>query len=901
MLKLLGDEPIAIPCESGPDERNRRPAGFEESEVEQTVAQRFAKQAAAHGDRLAIRTRTESWTYAELTRRVTGIARSVLAARGGSSEPVAVLADKTPLAYAMLLGVLAAGKFYVPLNPRCPDARNAFLLEDSGARVILADARNSAGARSLASPGVEVIDCENLDAGTEIHVAVDATPDDPVYILYTSGTAGRPKGVLESHRNLLNNIRNYTTEYHLTPGDRMLCLGSHVYSGSLKDIYGALLNGAALYPVDLERDGLTGLADWMTAERVTVYDSVPTVYRHFVATLTGREDLSAVRIVRLGGEPLTHRDVELFRRHFPRESVFVNGFGSTETGTSCTFAVAHDTPLRHRQVPIGRPPEGTTVLVLGDDGRPLPAGEVGQLAVRSEFLAIGYWKRPDLTARAFRTDLRGIDGRVYLTGDLGYAAADGCLFGVGRRDSQVKVRGHRVETAEVEAEMLAYPGVRQAAVVVRSDRGLDRYLVGYLVPADGARPPDLTALRRSLRSRLPDHAVPSALVPVLSFPVTANGKLDVEGFPAPEWPDTVGAGGGPRNPTETRLAGIWQDVLGLPRVGVADDFFSLGGTSLAAAHLMVRVREEFGVELPLTALLEAGTIERLAARVASAGARGGESAPSLVPIQPCGQRPPLFLVHGLGGEVLTYNLLARHLGPDQPVYGFRARCPRAGEEPDFTIESMAAAYVAELLRFRATGPYLLGGCSSGGLLAFEMARQLVALDHEVAAVLVIDHRRPGRPPEVPWTLSNLARAARNFPRWVRTDLLGNRPTVMWARHWGRIGTLRRRLIGAAPDVSDSVDLSRFPDAIRALCRAIFRAVRNYASGPYRGRVWLFKARSQPLRPGIWHRRDMGWGEIETGGLAISEVPGNHETVLAEPNVQQVAAKIRQVLSEVVGA
>jgi amino acid adenylation domain-containing protein len=871
------------------------------ADTNQSLVHRFEQQVERHGHRLAVKTRQQQATYDALNRLANRVAWAVLSARGPSQEPVALLMEKEVACFAALLGILKSGNIYVPLPSTNPVARNALLLEDAGTAVLVTDRAHAAAAAELAAGrNITVLNVEEPEIDfQETNPRVPLYPDDDVYILYTSGTTGRPKGVVTTHRNLLVNICNNSNVQFLGCEDRITCFGAVPYSGSLKYIFGALLNGACLYPLDLQKDDLAGLWAWLAAERITVVDSVPTIFRSLVNSLTGTEDLGALRIVRLGGEAVSHKDVALFRQHFPTSCVLLNGYGPTEGGTNSVFVIDHDTKLPSEGVPLGEALDGCEVLLLDEAGGEVEGEGIGQIALRCDYLARGYWQRPEQTRAVFREDPLG-GPRTYLTGDVAQRLADGALVFAGRVDSQVKIRGHRVELAEIERKLLDLKQIKEAAVLPRPELRQDHCLVAYVVPEPGTSAA-LSAdhLRRHLRTQLPEFAIPAAFVMLDRLPLTPYGKLNTKALPAPPQPGrdslTFVA---PRTDRERQLAALWGEVLHVEDVGVCDDFFDLGGDSLAAAHLFVAIEKHFGVRLPMEVLFQAPTVAALAKALAEDAAP--VAVQSLVPIQAAGNRPPFFCVHAVGGEVLAYKRLAECLGPDQPFFGLQAKGLYTNEEPLTSLEAMAQRYVEEMMARQPQGPYYLGGWSCGGAIAYEMAQQLRWRGQTVAFLAIIDQRRPNEGSGGTWTLASLLRSVGNLPYWLIEDCLRMRPSDLLRRVGVKMRALARRVattVGslgrrrAAADVSDVFDVTRIPDDHLKLLRAIFRAMRNYVPLPYPGKVHLYRARAQALLPGDWHRADMGWKGLAQGGLAITQVPGTHDSIVLGRQVETLARRL----------
>jgi acyl-coenzyme A synthetase/AMP-(fatty) acid ligase len=383
----------------------------------------------------------------------------------------------------------------------------------------------------------------------------------------------------------------------------------------------ALLNGGALYPWDIRREGLGGLPAWMNEEAITVYRSSTSVFRYLADGLGGRDNFPALRLLTFASEPAYARDVERFRERFARSCLLVNALSASETGTIATHFVDPDAPLPDRLVPVGLPLDGVEILLLREDGAPAPPGAAREIAVRGRYLSAGYWNEPELTRATFSPDPQGGDARVYRTGDLGRILPDGALVHLGRRDFQVMIRGFRVETGEVELALRDHPGVAAAAVVAGPDARGETALIGYVVPA--RKPgPDASDLRDFLRRRLPAQMVPAAIVALDELPVTGAGKIDRRALPAPGARASRVAPVAPRTPLEERLAGIWSEVLGLDSVGVEDSFLDLGGNSLLATMVVNRVLGDVRTDVSVAALLAASTVAGMAVVVAAHLAQG---------------------------------------------------------------------------------------------------------------------------------------------------------------------------------------------------------------------------------------------------------------------------------------
>ncbi len=590
---------------------------FRKKELEQSIPVRFEQQVRRYPDRLAIKTRSHELTYDGLNRASNRVARAVLARRGTGEEPIALLLDQGAPVVASILGVLKAGKFYVPLDLSYPRARTAYMLEDSEAELIVTNTRNLSLAEKLARDRSRVMNLDELDPSLSTeNPDIRVSPDLLAYMIYTSGSTGEPKGVVQTHRNVLHDIMNYTNAFHICREDRLITLTDYSFADTIRTTHGALLNGGSLYPLDVRNEGVTHLADWLIQQEITIYRSVPTTFRHFIATLDGKQQFPKLRLVYMAGEPVRANDVELYKRHFSSDCIFIDGMGSTECLTYRWCFIDKATKINGSNVPVGYRLEDMEILLLGDDGNEVEHDQIGEIAVRSRYLCPGYWRKPDFTRAAFLSDPESGDERTYRTGDLGLMLHDGCLLHMGRKDFQVKLRGHRIEVAEIEAALLSTKNVKEAIVTLREDRPGDQRLVGYLVPAERP-PPTVDALRRALTEKLPGHMVPSAFAMLDALPLLPNGKVDRRALPAPGpgRPDLATPFVAPRTSVEQVLADIWAEVLGLDRIGIHDNFMELGGDSLLAVQVISRVINRLQVQLPLRSLFDSPTVANMAAAI----------------------------------------------------------------------------------------------------------------------------------------------------------------------------------------------------------------------------------------------------------------------------------------------
>ena len=596
---------------------NGRFLEFSREETDQSIPERFEKIAQKYPDRLAVKTKNHSLTYNDLNSTANRMAHTILNQRGRKNEPVALLMEHDAPVIAAILGALKAGKFYVPLDPSLPHLRVKYILEDLRASYIVTNTKNLPLAKSLAGTVLDLVNIDELDSPPDGNPCIAIQPESLSWVIYTSGSTGKPKGVIQNHLNVLHFMMNYTNALHICVDDRLTLLYSFSVNGGTHDIFAALLNGAALFPLDLKEDGFTHLCDWLIEERITIYHSVPTVFRQFVEGLTGQSEFPDIRIVRLGGEPVYKRELDYFKKLFSKDCILVNRLGSSETGSLRMYFANKETQISGNLVPVGYAVMDNEILLVDDAGNQI-AGDEGEIAVKTRYVSPGYWGRPDLTDAVFLPGPAGGEERIYRTGDLGRMLPDGCLLHLGRKDFFVKIRGYRIDIDEIEAALRECPSIKEAVVVARNNNSGDERLVAYLVPT--VQPgPKVGELRRFLNEKLPDYMIPHDFVTLEAIPLTDTRKVDRKALPDPgtSRPELTTPYVAPRTPIEKELAKIWAEGLSTDEVGIHDDFFDLGGHSLSATRIIARVIATFKLQLPVRALFDSPTVAAMSVVISS--------------------------------------------------------------------------------------------------------------------------------------------------------------------------------------------------------------------------------------------------------------------------------------------
>ena len=891
---------------SQPSPKTQDAVPFDESAIQQTLVDRFELIVDHFPDNTALSSGGQSITYSRLNEAANRLANAIIRLRGAASEPVPFLLEHGPNAIIALLGIMKAGKAYVPVDPFYPPAWITHILDDIHTDLILTNDQNIPLAMtSLAAPQTtNVLNLDSLDENLpRENPNIPTTSRDIAYILYTSGSTGTPKGVIHSHEDVLQNMVAQTNDLQLQQGDRFAVFISIGFEASRFAFYGGLLNGGTVCLYDIRALGLGGLPEWIEREGITVLLSTPSTFRHTLQLMPKGKCIPGMRKIVLGGEAVTSQDISLYREHFSQSCILVNTLGMTETGVITRMKINHKSEFAGHSLPAGYPIGGKQVIVADETGQPVADGEIGEILVRSCYLSPGYWRQPSLTAERFATDPQDEAWRIFRTGDLGVKRADGCLEHLGRKDSQIKIRGFRVDLAEIEAVLHQINGVGNSAVIARDLKHApdNKQLVAYVEPEENARL-SKKELRNHLAGKLPDYMVPTAFVLLDKLPLTPTGKVNRSSLPEPEavGQDEEQAFVAPRDAIEIQLASIWEKVLKTRPIGIRDDYFELGGNSLLAAQLFAQIEKTFGKKLPLATLFEAANIEEQANVL-----RLDDWVPnwsSLVALRAKGRRPPLFFAAPVGGNVLSYHDMSVHLDPEIPCYGLQALGLDGVQTVHRNVNEIATHYINEIQTVDPDGPYFLAGSSFGGLVIYEMAQQLHDLGKRVAVVIMFDAYGPGYPRRLPST-SRLRRKIFKYMRRIDTHMSNLRYTD-WQ---GRMAYIRvklpklyaritRRIRNQVDQVLHPVpaQLKRIKSAHMGAAKRKKRYMRE--ARRFGGRLVLFRAEKQPL--GIYPDPKLGWGAVVGEEIEVYEIPGHHTSIIYEPRVHVLAEILNQVLMEI---
>jgi amino acid adenylation domain-containing protein len=806
----------------------------------------------------------ERLTYRELNARANLLAH-YLRQQGVVPEMlVGVCLERSIDMLVGILGVLKAGGAYVPLDPAYPEDRLAAILEDARAPILLAQERT---ANTLPDHVARLIlldrDWPKISTQPATNPAPTATANNLGYVLFTSGSTGRPKGVAIEHRSAATFIQWAREIFPPEEIAGTLFSTSICFDLSVFEIFVPLSQGGK---VMIAQNALA-LPKLPAAQEVTLINTVPSA----IAELVRMEGIPAsVQVVNLAGEALPSI---LARQIYERTGVakVYNLYGPTEDTTYSTYTLVP----RGGKVTIGRPLPNTQAYILDESRQLLPIGVPGELYLAGDGLARGYFGREDLTKERFIPNpfSKESGARMYRTGDLARFLADGNIQYLGRIDNQVKLRGFRIELGEIEAVLAKHPSVQSVVVIVREDNPGDKRLVAYVVPSgtsiSGALLKDLA------RQRLPEYMVPSAFVQLRALPLSPNGKINRRLLPAPDWHTTDGEKlVAPRNELESKFVKIWQTVLGIPKIGVRDNFFDLGGHSLTAARVLAEVERTTGKELPLSALFRGATVESLARLIDE---QGDASDPVVMEIQRGeSSRLPFFAIVPPGEESLGYAILARHMGSHQPVYKIQGHAPIVGKRPytEQEMESMAREYAAAMRSVQPEGPYCLGGLCGGVHIGERVVLELEAQNQEVALFATIDT----------WVMQHSLRPwlAQVSYFQLRLRQVARLSFVEQLHLYRRAATTQiRKLMGRAPVRSDWQE-TYWPS--------------NYVPTCFHAPVVLFKRPKQPF----FYVKDplMGWGARSRSGVEVHEIDFDHLYLLREPHVGVLGEKLAACIEQV---
>lgn len=857
--------------------------GYEQKQVE-TIPGRFNQTVIRHGRRVAIKSERQTLTYQELDHLSSRLGQCILHKLGKSPRPVALLLEDGANTIIALLGVIRAGHFYCALSHKDSPSRLMSMLQDLHPGLLISDSQSLSIAKQAVPPGCEILLLSDIQETDEECLPSNFDPETLLGIFYTSGSTGDPKGVLRTHSYVLHRMDVDVQDYGVGPDDCLVYMRQFNVSSSLSIIFDALLTGATLVIHDVEKLGIAPLAGLLISEQITIFPPPIELLRHFLDLLEEGTCFPSIRCVILGGDVLFRRDVENIRSHLPAHAVVLHHLSSSESGLLARSILRHDTPMDSDIVPLGFPVSGKEVIILDQQtGQPLKSGEPGEIAVRSKVIFPGYWGQPELSDKKFRPDPLDSSNRIFCTGDLGYFRQDGQLVFLGRYDFRVKIRGFSIDLASIESFLMADVEVKRAVVAPRVDAMGQKRLVAFIVLTPHSNHTPAT-LRTLLLKSMPEFMVPSVFVFLKELPLTSSLKVDRKALPDPDWSQVQASVPyvPPQDEVENKMATLWQEVLGVEKVGIDDRFFDSGGDSLMAMSMFLEIEKKFGLRLPLRTLIDYPTIRELAPLIRNPEQIHQEM---VVELSTSGAGLPVFLIPGGGGEILGLLPLAEILEGKQPVYGMQAAGVEGGHLYKQTVEEIATRFVKEIQSVQSSGPYRLIGASFGGAVAYEMACLLTATGENVEFLGMIDTFPPGPRPKA-------SLFARLRIHWQKLRSLSLKQYPSYLLNWWKIfvvGLARRKFFRKLFTFNglDSV----VKDTDHLLVGRTAYAL--YEPKPYPGKVVIFRAKDRPWYV-KWDTMD-GWRKYIRGEMDVVDIDGTHGLVYKHPHVEGLATAIMAYL------
>lgn len=849
---LLGDEDLATEAILPPAEWNGIHSDIPRDKGMDGL---FDEVVGSHGSSTALVMASGELSYDQLHARVLCFSGALQAAGVKPGDPVGLCTDRSPDMVAAMLAILRCGAAFVPFDPSYPMERLEFMFRDTDVSVLVTEGHLLDGLPKHSAKTLLLEEIANASPSTQPPLG---KPDSAAYIMYTSGSTGEPKGVVVPHRAVTRLVRdqNYLP---FGPDLTFLQLSNISFDASTLELWGALLNGAKLVLQPQQKPTLQEIISTIREQKVTTVWFTAGLFNLLVDEHV--EGLRGLKHILTGGDVLSAPHVKRALR-VVGPGVLINGYGPTENTTfTCCYAIDDEQALKAR-VPIGKPIANTTIYILDEAMHPVAIGGKGELYTGGAGVALGYWRKPELTAEQFVDDpfSKTAGAKLYRTGDFVRWLPDGTIDFLGRGDGQVKVRGFRVELGEIENAISELSEVKDSVVIVRSDLPGEKQLVAYVVPRELSQMAEdvaeqevlIHSVREHLRNVLPGHMVPTAFVILPELPLTANGKVDKRALPLPlHRVQTMEVKHvGPRNAKEQLLAELWSELLNVPGIGIHDNFFDMGGHSLIGIQLLARIGERFGKSLPLNSLFQAPTIASFAKLLQSENEVTGLK--NLAALQSAGDRIPFFCVHG---DEANHHIM-RYLGKDQPYYAFFHQGEDGAQFQYKTVEEIATHYVNELTAVQPEGPYLIGGYSFGGVVAYEMAGQLRAAGHEVPLLAMFDMYAP-----------------KHFIRTMSASNKFYEPLKRIVMRWLTDRELAKGNIR-------SHNLRHFN-----IIDNYHQAILNYDPKPYDGPVTVFKADRSPGPD------DMGWSSLVSGPLDIRVVPGDHYSLIKDPEVMHLVKEL----------
>ena len=858
-------------------QQNNPLLGFSESWLERDVVSRFDFVADAVPDRTAVFDPERSISFRELKSSSQRLARAILAKLGKKTVTVAIMQENDIDCITSILAVLRAGKRYIVLDPTIPASSNLAIIQHGETELVLWDSSTESLKAGSPLETFAFLNIHNLPENIEENPQSPSLgPDSDAAIFYTSGTTGTPKGVLKSHRNFLYRAYVDGWYYRITHNDRVCSLFHNQHSASVGAIFIALLNGASYTPYDVHRQNLHALGNFLTNQKITVLRSPLTLLRAYIRSIKDPVNLPELRYLCLGGDIVDKEQVTSFWNGFKGNYILTHHYALTEAGVIARHNINRTFQFNQEAIPLTTFMPFKKVLLLDSERKPVPVGKIGEIAIQSAFLSSGYWGDPNQTREKY---IPAPDGqRLYLSGDRGYFDKDGTLYFAGRIDEQIKIRDHRVNLQTIETIMQKLGVFRHPLAIPYKEPHGNVVLVACYLLQEEIRV-DTHQIRRKMLQELPEWMVPSHFLEFEKYPENPDGKVnrillekEISARLTPmERPERD------LSDMEETLTGIWETYLGVSPISCDDDFFDLGGHSLAAIQILSEVEKLYGKRIPVGALLEYRTIKNLAVRITS----DFETPHRIVPIQPSGRRLPLFFAPGITGDVFYIRNLIPYLSSDQPLYGLQPPGMDDSMPPLSSIPDIAAVLIQAIKSIQPSGPYFLAGHSFGGFYVFEMSQQLIAEGEEVELLAILDTYAP----DIPLKAPPLVRANLHMQ-----NIRGMSPRDLYAYAQTRLKNLRIKLLRYPLFKKIIYGFGFTPADVRTANKI---AKHDYRLRPYPGKITFFHINDRPDY--LEADPTSEWMDY-AAEFDLVEMSGEHGTMLDEPHIQELGSKLEQILA-----
>ncbi len=854
---------------------------FNDTKVEypkdKVIQELFEEQADKTPNNVAVVYNKDILTYKELNENANRIARLLRSKGIKQNEIVGIMIEGSTEMLVGILGILKAGAAYLPIDPKYPIDRIAYMMEDSKTGILLTDFQP----KDMQDENIEILllKDEELYKGDGSNLEMINTPRDMAYVIYTSGSTGKPKGVMIEHSSLINLSKWHIDYYKVTEKDNSTKYAGFGFDASVWEIFPYIITGAAIHIIDEEiKLDIEKLNEYYNENDITISFLPTQICEQFM-----KQDNKSLRYLLAGGDKLRYFEGKNYK--------IVNNYGPTENTVVTT---SFEVDKAYDNIPIGKPIANTQIYILDNESRLQPIGVPGELCISGESLSRGYLNREELTSEKFIEHPFAEGQRLYQTGDLARWLSDGNIEFLGRIDAQVKIRGYRIELGEIEARILSYEGIEEAIVVDRQEESGNSYLCAYI---SSTRELAIAELRSYLAMELPEYMIPAYFIQLDKLPLTANGKVDRKALPEPDGSITTGTEYvAPSNEIEEKLQEIWSEVLGIEKIGVNDSFFELGGHSLKAINVASKIHRELNVSIPLRELFKTPTIKGLAKyiEVSSKSVLTNENRILLLR-EGTEITRNLFLVHDGSGDISGYLELSNKLDNTLNCWGIKAGIEGRFAPYNTTIEALAKDYISNIKAIQPKGPYLLGGWSMGGTIAYEIAKQLENDDEEVEALVLIDAYPPESEVRMTWpqislegekTLTSiLINSSKAIEEIAKADGIDKIWDII-AEHIKESGFELERAklilpgaIGQLIPEQEQKDAKTFLYRLN-LIRTLLSANDIYTSKEcIKASVYLVKA-SKSTALDI-----EGWSPISENPLQVSEIDGDHFSIMKGDNAK----------------